>query len=458
MTSRILVSRLPGQTRVAVLEKGLLTDFFLDLDHAPSDVGAIYAGRVITSRKTATRAIVSTGDASSAGVGEVFVNRQDDGAWPAEGELAMVQITRDSVGRKRRLGTFAPQIEGRYLLHSVAAGKGVALAAPGEIAPALLQALEGLDGSWIVRRKALAEAVDLDNVVEEAESLMKRARSVRDKAAGANVGERLHPPDRGVDAALRHCASDRPAVSYAGRHPAGLDDRSGIVPDRNRSAAARPYDGLDMMVREGVTEAIEDALQRRSDVGGATLTVDPTEALTAIDVDVEPGKLRSSSAQAALLIGILARVRLLNLGGLIAVDLPGKPDRKALNTAARSAASQDWLPLHFELPGRFNVMMMSRRRARVSLLEQMFEPLQMAARESRVEGVALNILAQIGQNPAVRTTRAVKVTAGPVVTGLLQGELSAAVAELETQIGHSLELRTNASPMSGEFPFTLSFD
>jgi Ribonuclease G/E len=81
--------------------------------------------------------------------------------------------------------------------------------------------------------------------------------------------------------------------------------------------------------------------------GGGVLAVEPTRALTAVDVDLgsRPGAEAKRAARAANLaaIGVAARVlRLKGLGGLVVIDLVGRGhDGPALVSAARAAFGPD---------------------------------------------------------------------------------------------------------------------
>ena len=94
--------------------------------------------------------------------------------------------------------------------------------------------------------------------------------------------------------------------------------------------------------------AQEEAMQTLFPIpGGGTLAVEPTRALTAVDVDLgsRPGPEAKRAARAANLaaLGVAARVlRLKGLGGLVVIDLVGRAhDAPALVAAARAAFAPD---------------------------------------------------------------------------------------------------------------------
>jgi len=99
--------------------------------------------------------------------------------------------------------------------------------------------------------------------------------------------------------------------------------------------------------------------------GGGTLAIEPTRALTAVDVDLGQRKGGDSKrvTRAANLAAIAQTARLLrlkSLGGIVAIDLVGRGhDAKALSAAARIAFAPDNPGVAIEPIGRFGVLQLS---------------------------------------------------------------------------------------------------
>jgi Ribonuclease G/E len=99
--------------------------------------------------------------------------------------------------------------------------------------------------------------------------------------------------------------------------------------------------------------------------GGGTLAIEPTRALTAIDVDL--GERKGADAKrvtrAANLAAIELSARLLrlkSLGGIVVIDLAGRGhDAKALSAAARTAFAPDNPGVAIEPVGRFGTLELS---------------------------------------------------------------------------------------------------
>lgn len=118
--------------------------------------------------------------------------------------------------------------------------------------------------------------------------------------------------------------------------------------------------------REAADEAEAEALEVLHPLpGGGTLAIEPTRALTAIDVDL--GERKGADAKrvtrAANLAAIQLAARLLrlkSLGGIVVIDLVGRGhDAKALLAAARTAFAGDNPGVAIEPIGRFGTLELS---------------------------------------------------------------------------------------------------
>ena len=118
--------------------------------------------------------------------------------------------------------------------------------------------------------------------------------------------------------------------------------------------------------REAADEAEAQALEVLHPLpGGGSVAVEPTRALTAVDVDLGERKGADSKrvTRAANLAAIAEAARLLrlkSLGGIVVIDLVGRGhDAKALTAAARAAFAPDNPGVAIEPIGRFGTLELS---------------------------------------------------------------------------------------------------
>ncbi|WP_174301255.1 ribonuclease E/G [Caulobacter sp. S45] len=109
---------------------------------------------------------------------------------------------------------------------------------------------------------------------------------------------------------------------------------------------------------------------------GVTLTVQPTRALTAVDVDLAEtgGSVSVSRANLSALAEAARLLRLKALGGLVAIDLIGFPKNDSrLQAAARDAFAPDGPEVVIAPVSRFGVMELAKPHLRQPLHEQLVD-------------------------------------------------------------------------------------
>ncbi|HET9232263.1 MAG TPA: ribonuclease E/G, partial [Vitreimonas sp.] len=201
---------------------------------------------------------------------------------------------------------------------------------------------------------------------------------------------------------------------------------------------AKPADAA---VRTRLDAAIEDALARTAPIpGGGALTIEPTAALAAIDVDAGGRAGSGDPERFALDLNIAAafeaarQIRLRSLGGLIAIDfvsMRAKSHGKQLEEAVRAAFADDPWSVQFGGLSRFGVFDLSRAQLRTPLHEQLRDP---DGRLS-IETVALMALRAIEREGRAQTGRQIACTVAPEVKAWLDaGEIDWR-SELSNRIG-----------------------
>ncbi|PZO53383.1 MAG: hypothetical protein DCF16_07005 [Alphaproteobacteria bacterium] len=203
---------------------------------------------------------------------------------------------------------------------------------------------------------------------------------------------------------------------------------------------ARPADAA---MRGKLDAAIEDALARTAPIpGGGVLTIEPTAALVAIDVDSGARAGSGDPERFALDLNIAAaheaarQIRLRSLAGLIAIDLVSmraKSHNRQLEDAVRDAFAGDPWSIQFGGLSRFGVFDMARSQLRAPLHEQLRDP---DGRLS-VETVALMALRAIEREGRAQTGRQIACTVAPEI----KAWLDAAEIDWRAQLSNSIGMR-----------------
>ncbi|HET6239615.1 MAG TPA: ribonuclease E/G [Acetobacteraceae bacterium] len=236
-----------------------------------------------------------------------------------------------------------------------------------------------------------------------------------------------------------------PLVRLATLHP----DAPVLLDDPALAAMLRPTMGARLIL---VRDAFDAELSARVDTladpvvdlpGGASLSIHPTPALTAIDVDAGATTATrglKSTVQFALNLGIVpmlaAEIRLRNLSGAILVDFAGLPARRreALSPSLANALAED--PLRPRLLGftRLGLAEIVRPRIHPPLHELLVGP----------HAAGLTALRQAASDIAANPGRTLALRAAPPILAALQAD-PIAIGDLARRAGRPILLRADPS-------------
>lgn len=221
-------------------------------------------------------------------------------------------------------------------------------------------------------------------------------------------------------------------------HPGGANQRLERHESDSDLDGARPADSS---ARARIDEAIEDALSIHAPIpGGGALTIEPTAALVAIDVDAGGRGGAGDPERFALDLNIAAaqqaarQVRLRALGGIIAIDFVSmrqNHSRKTLETAVKAAFAGDPWQVQFGQISRFGVLEMTRAQMQTPL----HEILRDADGRLSTETVALMALRAIEKEARAVAGRRIAANVAPDVFAWLEETALPWRAALTNRIG-----------------------
>lgn len=181
-------------------------------------------------------------------------------------------------------------------------------------------------------------------------------------------------------------------------------------------------------VRRALDEAFEAAAARLAPLpGGGVLSIEPTSALTAIDVDAGGREPKGDSDRFVRELNLAAaaeamrQLRLRNLGGLVVIDFVSmrrQEDRRAVEVALREAAKADPWGAQIAPMSRFGLIELSRPQT----LRPVAETLLGQDGEPTIETTALLALRELEREAAAGRGRPVILRAHPSVIAWLQGQ------------------------------------
>lgn len=254
----------------------------------------------------------------------------------ASGDGLTVQITRGARGEKLSIASRAVALTGRGVVHlPFDSGIKVSrrLEIDGETRAALEALVAGRPGGWIFRRSG--GQIDPEDFIAEIATLATEGQ------AASAPEPNLAAPD-----AFRRLATDCPIpdrILAAGLVAQRAVERwcRGFAP---RLAARIEAVSAGLFDLHDLDEAIAALADRRVPLaGGASLVIEPTEALTVIDVNAgAESNLLVANLAAATEIG--RQLRLRHIGGIVVIDfisMPRPRDKDRVMESLKAAVADD---------------------------------------------------------------------------------------------------------------------
>ncbi|MDY0011755.1 MAG: ribonuclease G [Rhodocyclaceae bacterium] len=483
MPQEFLVNFTPQETRVALMEQGVVQELHVERTASRGIVGNIYLGKVVRVLPGMQSAFVEIGLERTAflHVADIWSERHaGDAPKPierilTEGQGLMVQVLKDPIGTKGARLSTQISIAGRMLVYLPQEKHiGISQRIESEVDREALRERvtrlmpDGEGGGFIVR--TMAERASDDELSADIAYLRKLWHEIRSRATGVAPPHSLYQDLTLGQRVLRDLVSEETSRII-------IDSRENF---QKLTAFAEEYmpkvrDLLSHYTGErplfdlyNVEEEIQKALARRVELkSGGYLIVDQTEAMTTIDVntggfvgarnfDDTIFKTNLEAAQA-----IARQLRLRNLGGIIIVDfidMENLEHREAVLEEFRKALSRDHTKMTVNGFTALGLVEMTRKRTRESLAHLLCEPCPTCGGRGEVKTirtVAYEILRELLREARQFNAREYRVLAAPSVIDLFLDEESQALAMLSDFIDRPISLHPEASYTQEQFDIVL---
>ncbi|WP_297527587.1 ribonuclease G [Thiohalobacter sp.] len=475
MSEEILINVTPQETRVAVVENGVLQEVLIERARCRGLVGNIYKGvvcRVLPGMQAAfidagleRAAFLHASDIATSEIEGVATARNGGtiNELLHEGQELLVQVIKDPLGTKGARLTTHITIPSRYLVFMPNAGNvGVSQRIEDEAERQRLRQIiaEGAqaEGHGFIVRTA-AEGVDADALRADMDFLIRLWHSIRDRAAGASPGSIVHEDLPLGSRVLRDLVGSevekvrvdsretfQKLQSFAAEYVPEVADKLEYYPGE------RPIFDL-----YGIEDEIQKALERKVQLkSGGYLIIDQTEAMTTIDVNTGAYvghrnleetifKTNLEAAQA-----IARQLRLRNLGGIIIIDFIDMTDeehKRQVLRALEKSLERDHAKSHISEVSSLGLVQMTRKRTRESLEHVLCETCPTCGGRGSLktpETVVYEIFREILREARQFDAQELLVLASQEVVDLLVDEESTSLAELETFIGRPIRFQVES--------------
>ena len=469
MSEEILINVTPPETRVAVIENGVLQEVIIERSRERGLVGNIYKGEVCRVLPVMQAAFVDIGLPKAA-----FIHLSDLCAkdlekrgteiiehYLHEGQHIIVQVVKDPLGTKGARLTTEISIPSRYQVYMPYSNNtGVSQRIECEAERVRLRACldgfrrEHLCGGFIAR--TAAECAEESVLIADMMFLLKLWESISEKIADAQPKQFIHKDLPLSIRTLRDLYKegiDRVRVDSKETYHRLLEFAEIFVPEI--VPVIEHYTGeCPVFDIYSVEDEIKKALERKVKLkSGGYLIFDQTEAMTTVDVNTGgyvggrnlEETIFKTNLEAAQTIA--RQLRLRNLGGIIIIDfidMKSEEHKKQVLQALERNLEKDRAKTKITEVSVLGLVEMTRKRTRESLEHILCEPCSACGGRGvlkTAESMCLEIFREIIREVRLYKVQTILVLASNEVVEMLLDEDADMLAELEIFLGVQIKFR-----------------
>ena len=422
MSRDLIVSTTPRETRVALLEDGVVCELFIEREAHRGIVGSIYKGRVTRVLPGMQSAFVDLGLERDAFLhaADVFEELPEnlltaeelETARQApieeklhEGQEVVVQVLKEPIGTKGARITSHVSLPGRYIvLMPTVEHVGVSRKISDEderrrLKTTLKEFRQERGGGGLIARTA-GQGREAEAFFRDGRYLSRTWDEVRALASRQRAPVLLYREPSLVERLLRDLLSDDVAsvrLDTEREFQRTLELVRALEP--SLAPRVRLHDGpAGIMEEHGVTAELERALRSKVWLPtGGYIVINQTEALVAVDVNtgrfVGKNHLEETLLKANLdaVREIVHQIRLRDLGGIIVVDFIDMEERKSRREvmhALEQELRRDRSPTKLLSVNEFGLVILTRKRVKQSLERLLMQPCPYCSGSGQVKSLA----------------------------------------------------------------------
>jgi len=478
MSEEILINVTPVETRVALVENGMLQEAYIERTSRKGIVGNIYKGKVVRVLPGMEAAFVDIGleraafiHASDVACSQPASEDHQDGpkAVPdirtllREGQSLVVQVTKDPIGTKGARLTTALSIPSRYLVFMPGVSHiGISQRIEDDNERARLKALieEGavendeVRGGYIIR--TAAEAASAEDLIGDMKYLHQLNLSIKERmsrvSAPAAVYQDLPLFIRTIRDLIRP-QTEKVRIDSRESHQRVMEFVQEFVTEFADKVEYYPGE-RPIFDLYSVEDEIQKALSRKVQLkSGGYVIIDQTEAMTTIDINTGAfvghrnleETIFKTNLEAARAIS--RQLRLRNLGGIIIIDFIDMDDsehQRQVHRMLEKMLERDHAKTKITGVSELGLVEMTRKRTTESLGQVLCEPCPVCDGRGFLktpETVCYEIFREIMRVNRAYEAESYLVMASQKVVDRLLDEESDNVADLETFISKTIRFQ-----------------
>jgi len=491
MSEEILINVTPQETRVAVIENGVLAEVYIERAHSRGIAGNIYKGRVARILPGMQAAFVDIGLDRAAFLHASDARPSADNAAPPravgaavtdttmrlannasgnaprihellqDGQEIVVQVVKDPLGTKGARLTTQITFPARYLVYMpysrhIGISQKIGDDAARERLRALVRAArgEGETGGYILR--TLAESASEEELKIDIRYLDRVWQACRERIDAANAGELIHEELPLALRAMRDIVRpnvEKIRIDSRETYAKAVEFAREFIPEVEARIEYYPGE-RPIFDLYSVEDEIQKALARKVLLkSGGHLILDQTEAMTTIDVNTGAYVGRKNLEETLFKTNLEAaqtiarQLRLRNLGGMIIVDFIDMEDaehRRAVLRALEKALARDRTKVHMTDMSSLGLVELTRKRTRESLEHVLCQPCPVCQGRGTLktpQTVCYEIFREILREARQFGTDEYLIVAAQGVIDLLLDEEAGSLLKLQEFIGRPIQLK-----------------
>ncbi|MDH5649711.1 MAG: ribonuclease G [Gammaproteobacteria bacterium] len=489
MSEEILINVTPQETRVAVVENGVLQEAYIERSNNRGIVGNIYKGKVVRILPGMQAAFIDIGLDRAAFLhasdiraknADDYINN-DNGETPAintllrEGQQVVVQVVKDPLGTKGARLTMSLTLPARYLVYLPQSSHiGISQKIEDEAERNRLREFirnnipENEAGGFILR--TASETATEKDIQNDMRYLNRVWASINEQINVASVPSLIHEDLPLSLRAMRDLILEmvekiridsketyNKAVEFSHEFIPEIENRIEYYPGE------RPIFDL-----YSVEDEIQRALDRKVPLkSGGYLIIDQTEALTTIDVNTGAYVGRKNLEETIFKTNLEAahaiarQLRLRNLGGIIIIDFIDMADEEHKRQVLRmleKTLMRDRTKVYVSAISALGLVELTRKRTRESLEHILCEPCPVCSGRSVIktaQTVCYEVFREILREARQFDADKFMVMASQVVIDMLLDEEASSLANLQEFIGKPVHLQVEPGYHQEQFDVVL---
>jgi ribonuclease G len=488
MSSEIIVNAGREETRVALLENGLVTEIYIDRKKDRGIAGNVYKGRVMKVLPGMQAAFIDVGLEKSAFlyVGDVFDSASeyapmmdDEGLeleveskrkrshartiedLLQEGQEILVQVSKEPISTKGARVTTYISIPGRYLvmmpgINHIGVSRRIEKGEERKRLREIVERLRKPNTGYIIR--TASEGRSEEDFTADIEFLSRLWENILKKKEKTSAPALLHNELDLIFRVIRDVFTkdiDRMVIDAPEEYQRVREFVDSYIPQLNRYVKLYDHDEP-VFDHHGVEIEISRALGRKVWLkSGGYIIIDQTEALTTIDINTGRYVGKRTLEDTILKTNLEAvrevayQLRLRNIGGIIIldfIDMEREDNRRKVYAALQEALVRDKAKTTISHISPLGLIEMTRKRIRESLGRTLCEPCPYCDGRGYVKSsrtICYEVLRELRRAFTGAEEKKALVTVNSVVADMLYDEEREGVEALEKEFQKKIVIKAD---------------